>query len=202
MGNKELISYAPELYYFFDSKEFREKDFQKSISVVAKTVGQWCNYYATQLLSPLKGVKDTKKEGKLPADKKEKDIFIENLVKWIFDKSYTDDLFLLFLGVKPVLANGSIAPKNGCPKFDHHDDTCCWVLNLTEKEFRQLQKNLKKNDLPEDLFYEGSKGKCIPDKPKTFVGKFFQILGLKSYKCYTPKQWEMKLVDLKNNIKK
>ena len=138
------------------------------------------------MLSTHKEVTDTKKEGKLPSDKKEKDIFIQNIIEWIFDKSDLEDMFLLFLGGKSVLTD-----KSTSVKFDHHDDTCCWVLNLTEKEFRQLKNNLKKNNLPEDLFYESSKGKCIPNKPKTLTGFFFHSLGFRRSKYYTPKQWEM-----------
>lgn len=195
MNNKKLVSYSPELYYFFNSKEFKEKNYQKSVFVIAKTVGQWCDYYSAKLLSPLKGLKDIKKEGKLPTNKKEREIFIQNLVEWIFDKNYMEDLFLLFLGDKSMLTDRLVSLK-----FDYHDDTCCWVLNLTEKEFKQLQNNLKKNNLPEDLFYESSKGKCIPNKPKTLAGRFFKILGFESSKCYTPKQWEIE--KNKTNINK
>ena len=127
MDNLKLVSYSPELYYFFDSKEFKEKNYKKSIFVIAKTVGQWCDYYSAKLLSPHKEVTDTKKEGKLPSDKKEKDIFIQNIIEWIFDKSDLEDMFLLFLGGKSVLTD-----KSTSVKFDHHDDTCCWVLNLTD----------------------------------------------------------------------
>ncbi len=193
MSIKPLISYLPELYYFFDLNEFSQKNFRKSVLIVAKTIAQWSDYYSAKLLSPIKGVKVLKKKGKLPINKKEKVIFVENLVNWIFDNSEVEGLFLLFLDDSKVIANRSA--KQNHPKFNHYDDTCCWVLNLTEKEFQKFRSSLKKSKLPEDLFYESSRTRCISNKPKTMAGRFFHSLGLQSRKCYTPKQLEIKIIN-------
>src|SRR3989338_7665697 len=178
------MHYLPELYYFFDSKEIRGKNFQNLIIVIAKNVAQYCNCYSAKLLSPRKGVREIKKGGSLPTDRKEKEIFLEGLLKWIFDNSESIDLFSLFLQNGPIHTN-----RQGVIKFDHHDDTCCWILHLSGQEFKQLQKDLRKNNMPEDLFYEESEGKSISTKPGTFIRKFFRVLGFTSRKYYTPKQW-------------
>lgn len=70
-------------------------------------------------------------------------------------------------------------------KFEHHEDTCCWSLDLTEEEFKELQKQWKLNDLPQDLFYPEDKGMTIR-KPGIW-GK----LGF--WEMYSAKEWEEKM---------
>jgi len=178
-----MATYLPELHYFWDTKDFSKENFHRAVEVVAITLAGFSDYYSAKLLAPKKGVQETKREGKLPA---KKDIFVKELLKWIYENSQLEDIFQLFLGDEEMVTS----LDNYRPKFEHHDDTCCWFLNLTEKEFKQLQKNLKKNNLPEDLFYESSKAICVKNQPKTLVGKFFRSLGFVSQRCYTPKQWE------------
>lgn len=36
--------------------------------------------------------------------------------------------------------------------FDHHDDSCCWVLNITLEQYQTLQRVWSLHSLPTDLF--------------------------------------------------
>jgi hypothetical protein len=111
-----------------------------------------------------------------------REVFIADLVGWLFENSIIDDLFCLFLDSEPTPKPGKVA------KFDHHDDTCCWVLNLTETEFAHLQAVWRANGLPEDLFYPERAGLCIPYPGMGLKARLLRALGIQ--KCYTPKQWE------------
>jgi len=166
-------TYLPEEYYFTDSIFL--KNFEKAIIVTSSTVGTYCNYYRMELITPKKGVKEKKKEGKLPAMGK-KD-FVRKLVKEIFRKSDFKDVFALFLNDKPISHNN---------KFEHHDETCCWALNLTENEFKDLQTQLKKNKLPADLFYDKARMRQKTVKSKTLFG----LVGVTQYQTWSPKEWE------------
>ena len=170
--------------YYFSKKTSLIGDFRKLISVSAKSVGNNCNYYHAELLSPIRGAKETKKSGSLPKNKKEKSQFIENIVNWIFDNSKSDELFVLFLDDSPI-------DRKKCSKFCHHDDTCCWDLNLTEKEFKSLRNDLKSNNLPTDIFYDSSKAVYIKKENGVF-GKFLEKIGFvwENKVYYSPKQAE------------
>jgi hypothetical protein len=117
--------YLPELHYFFDQKDF---PFEKAVLVTARKVSESCGYYKAKLISPLKGVKEMEHKGNLPSTTEEKHKFIESLIKWIFYNSVTQDLFALFLDDEEIGKR-----KDKPAKFDHHDDSCCWVMNLTEQ---------------------------------------------------------------------
>ena len=174
--------YLPEYSYYFRKKDF---PFEKAVIVTAKSISKGCKGYKAQLISPKKGIKECIKEGTLPKSQKEKEKFIENIFKWIFDNSFCSDLFAFFLYEDyPHL-------KNYPAKFDHHDDTCCWCLNLDEKEFEELKKVLKKNKLPDDLFYSEDKLICVLAEPG-IMGRFLNKIGftIESKRCYTPKEWE------------
>lgn len=175
--------YLPELYYFFDQKDFPIK---KAILVTAKKVSEWSIYYKAKLISPVKGLKDTERQGKLPSQSEEKQQFISNLLKWMISNSEANDLFALFLD---DLAIGQREDKPA--KFDHHDDTCCWLLNLTEQQFQELKTAWKDNGLPEDLFYKEGEEISIT-KPHGLIARFFIRLGftLENNKIYSPKRWE------------
>jgi len=162
--------------------------------VTAKEIAKYCTYYKAKLIVPQKGVKEKERQGLLPVE--EKDKFIEELIGWIFSKSFDLGLFTL------ILDNLEIGKeKERIAKFAHYDDTCCWVLNLTENEFIKLQNVWKENGLPEDLFYLEDKAikVVIPDG---FIGKFLARLGFtgETSKIYSPKRWEEK--KQKESIKK
>ena len=121
--------YFPELYYFFDQKDF---PLQRAVFVTAKEIAKYCTYYKAKLIVPQKGIKEKERQGLLPVE--EKDKFIEELMEWMFSNSLNLGLFTL------TLDNLEIGKaKEKVAKFDHHDDTCCWVLNLSEDEFFKLQ---------------------------------------------------------------
>ncbi|MFQ5857772.1 MAG: hypothetical protein ACE5LU_19375 [Anaerolineae bacterium] len=173
--------YQPELYYFWEQEGF---PFRKAVSVTAQTVAIWCNHYHAKLIAPSKSATVREQKGELPEDVEEKGAIVEELVNWILEDSVTADLFTLFLDSGRVPQEGRVA------KFDHHDDTCCWVLNLTEQEFKQLRMSWEANGLPTDLFYPEGQGICVPYDGTGIVARWLKKLGFK--RCYTPKQWAVR----------
>lgn len=146
--------YDADLYYFFDTKDF---PFDKAFLVTAKAISTFCNYYYVEIAYPVKGYQGEKlKIGKLPSSQKEKESFIEELYTW--QKTNTDPaigyLYPFFIDPQEMKAEGILKEKVGLAKFAHQEcDACCWWLNLTENEFKIVQKTWKKNGLPSDLFY-------------------------------------------------
>lgn len=176
----------PELYYFFDQKDF---PFQKAFEATSVTVGGFCDYYYAKLITPKRGVKDLVRSGKLPHDPKEKTDFIANLSGWINSNSVCTDLFALHFDRK------EIDIKKGIDRvFDHHDDTCCWFMRLTTDEFDGLKKAWKRADLPTDLFYMDGDEVCIIHDPSPF-DKFLSNFGIhtESRTCLSPKRHEERL---------
>jgi len=187
-----MTKYSAELYYWFDQKDF---PFKKAFLVSSQIVGQWCDYYEAKILSPKKGIKETVRAGQLPSSLLEKQAFITHIFEWIQENSLVPDLFALFLDTKPI-DNPTGAKNPYSPKFDHHDDTCCWLLDLTDEEFKALQAALVAHNLPPDLFYPAGKDVCIPYQAKSLIGKVFVgIFG--GQRCFTPKRWEAEQAKLK-----
>ena len=174
------MHYLPELYYLQDQKDF---PLQKAVQVTAAAVGLWCDFFYAKIIMPKsKLLPSVDKQGQLPKYAGDREIFIVDLVNWLFENSLATGLFTLFLDDEPTPKRDKVA------KFDHHDDTCCWVLNLTETEFSQLQSVWRENDLPEDLFYPEQAGLCIPYPGSGFKAKLWRALGV--LKTYTPKQYQ------------
>ena len=165
--------YSPELYYFFDTPEF---DLTKAVRITAEKVAEWSFGFEAELLAPKKGVVEKRKSGRLSADSVERKKQINESLDWIAEHSIVKDLFKL------ILSSQEIRDKE--PNlFDHHDDTCCWCLNISVEEFSELQKTWQENDLPVDLFYSVDEAKCVPSTG--FLGR---LLG--ATKCYTPLRWK------------
>lgn len=176
------MTYLPELHYLQDQRDF---PFRKAVLVTACTVGRWSRYFCTELIAAKsKQVAPTCRSGSLPTILEEKETFIAELVSWLFENSLADELFCLFLDDDPVPQPGKVA------KFDHHDDTCCWVLNLAQDEFVELQAEWKDHGLPTDLFYPEENTLCMPYPGTGLKARLFRSVGVQ--KCYTPRQWENK----------
>ncbi len=173
------IRYLPELYYLQDSKDF---PFRQAVMVTAVTIAQWSARFYAKLLVPKSKQGVQERSGALPKGMQERESFVVGLVEWLFESSAIDELFCLLLDSEPIPNPTKVA------KFDHHDDTCCWVLNLTEEEFAQLQSSWVDHGLPEDLFYPEHLGLCMPRPGTSLKARLFRLLGVQ--KCYTPKQWE------------
>ena len=172
--------YCPELYYLVDGSDF---PFRNAVRVTATTISRWSSHYRAELLAPeSKNTAPTCKSGPLPTDTREKEAFVAELVSWIFESSLLDTLFCLRLDDEPVPKSG------GAAKFDHHDDTCCWVLDLSASEFAELQAAWQAHGLPQDLFYPQGEGMCVPVPGTGLKARLLRALGVQ--RCYTPKQWE------------
>jgi hypothetical protein len=179
------MEYLLDEYYLQETAKGGKIPFEKTVLVAAKTVGRWCVRYEAGLIASKNGVKETRREGVLPEDPAEKERFIEGLVNWIFENNEITELFKLTLydGYKD-------SGQKNAAKFDHHDDTCCWIIRLNEEEFRQLQKTCLENGLPEDLFYPRNMAVCVDIKPSRY-SKWLRPLDFLSYqRCYSPKQWK------------
>jgi len=163
------------MIYLFDTYYSKKIDFVNAIKVSSAFASKFCSFYEAEVIFYEKNFKGLKeRRGKLPTTNKEE--FVTELIEWILNSSLNDELFKL------LMYSDANSPKETCI-FDHHDDTCCWALNLTEDQFEGLQRELETNDLPIDLFYESSKSICI--KEKGIKG----LLGFK--KSYTPKEYEI-----------
>lgn len=172
--------YLPELYYLQDQANF---PLQKAVEVTAITVSRWCSYYEARLIALLsKDILPAQKSGPLPEAMAERERFVGELVAWIFASSNPPELFALWLSDRPLSEKGRIA------KFDHPDDTCCWVLDLSESEFGELQEAWRAHGLPTDLFYPEGKQICLPYPGKGWKARLLRAFG--GQQCYTPKQWE------------
>lgn len=175
--------YTAELFYWQDRQSF---PFQKAFLVTARTVAQWCTHYHAKLLAPARNYQGAiEKRGILPNESTEKTSFVTDLVQWIFANSEIDELFYLLLDNQPVQQANRVA------KFDHHDDTCCWVLNLTEIEYAILQHSWSENGLPINLFYPQQETLCLPYPGNSLKAKVLRLLGVQ--KCYTPMQWQTRV---------
>lgn len=174
------MSYLPELYYLQDQEEF---PYQQAVLVTATAISRWSSHFYAKLIAPMsKKIGLVEKSGPLPSDAQDREAFVAETVNWLFENSMCDELFCLFLDDEP-------APNPGkAPKFDHHDDTCCWALNLSESEFAELQSLWRANSLPEDLFYPEEGGTCVPYPGTGLKARILRAFGVQM--CYTPKQWE------------
>lgn len=171
--------YSAELYYLQDQKDF---PFQKALLVTSTTVVQWCHYFDAEIIAPKTNhITPKRKSGALPASSTEKDLFIADLLHWLLEHSLSHDLFRLLLDTEPI-------HHQKTAKFNHPDDTCCWTLNLSEEEFKQLQQQWQNNNLPPDLFFPADQTICIPWPGSGWRSKILRFLGAK--KCYTPQQWK------------
>lgn len=170
--------YAAELFYWQEQRDF---PFQKAVLVTASTVAQWCTHFRARLLAPRGRLATGEKWGALPTVPAERAAFVAELVCWIFAHSLVEELFYLLIDDEPVPQAGRVA------KFDHHDDTCCWLLNLTGSEFVALQDAWRDNGLPPDLFYPEQEMVCIPYPGRSLKSRVLRLLG--AQKCYTPLQW-------------
>ena len=157
------MDYSPELFYLHNP----DFPLEKTLRVTALATAQWSTHYKARLITGKKGVTEKKKEGVIPPDESERIVCINSLIDWIFTSSHSTDLFTLFL------SKDKTADQKEVIVFNHHDDTCCWFLDLTEEQFKALQTAWKNADLPEDLFYSGDGHQ-------------------EGWHYYTPKQWKAK----------
>jgi hypothetical protein len=171
--------YLAELYYLQDQPGF---PFHKAVSITATAVARWCNYFYARLIAPKANSTVEERQGPLPAAAHEKETFVAECICWLLENSMTPQLFCLLLDDEPLPRSGRVA------KFDHHDDTCCWALNLSELEFVELQRVWKTHNLPEDLFYPEHQNRCLPYPGTNWKARLLRVLGVQ--KCYTPRQWD------------
>lgn len=135
-----MMIYSSNLNYF-NKDDF---PFEKAVLITAQAVSRYCQFYQAKIIAPKSGFPNTEKAGGLPSSKKER--FVQEVVEWIFANSMPKVWFVLFLDNKVIINTGEAC------KFDHHDDTCCWALNLTKEEYSTIQKIWQKHQLPLDLF--------------------------------------------------
>jgi hypothetical protein len=174
--------YLPELYYLQDQSDF---PFRKAVLVTATAVSHWSSYYCAKLIAAKSNrIAPKSKSGSLPLNMKKREDLVAELVSWLFENSLVEDLFYLLFDDEPVPQSGLVA------KFDHHDDTGSWALDLAENEFAELQAEWKEHSLPEDLFFPEGNAFCLPYPGGGLKARFLRSIGVK--KCYTPRQWENK----------
>ncbi|RME44013.1 MAG: hypothetical protein D6791_14175 [Chloroflexi bacterium] len=175
------MRYLPELYYLQDRPDF---PLRHAIQVTATGVALWCDYYLARVIAPREPrPAPGEKHGRLPSSPVEKEAVVGDLLRWLWDSSEVEDLFCLLLDDRPL-------PRpRPCSRFDHHDDTCCWVLDLTAEQFAILQQRWREHGLPADLFYPEREMRCVPWPGERKRDRALRALG--AQKCYTPRQWQL-----------
>lgn len=178
------MHYVPEFYYFYNQPGSL---LAEAIRVTATHLAQFCTQYEAKLIAPNKGVLITEKHGELPTSPAEKAHFVAELIQWFTSNSEFPDLFCLRLYNEP-------RNPQECAIFDHSDDTCCWVLNISEIQFTSLQHAWQEAGLPHDLFYPENKTTVV-SKPLGWFGRVLTRLGFSftGGHHYTPKQWTEKM---------
>jgi hypothetical protein len=121
--------------------------FRRAFIAIAAEIGQWCRYIKYSLIAYVGKKKSSEDFVRKEPLKRRKQI--EGILDWIEINSWHNrfDLFVFFMDPSDV----DPLPSGG-HKFDHHDDTCCWLLNLTATEFGMVQEALVAEGLPKDLF--------------------------------------------------
>lgn len=174
------MDYLAELYYLQDQAAF---PYRKAVLITATTVGRWSRYYYAELIAPTSVHTDPKrKTGPLPVNPQANELFVTQLLTWLFEDSASRELFRLRMSAEPV------AEAGGEAQFDHHDNPASWVLRLTASQFAQLQAAWEAHRLPTDLFYPEGQTICIPYPGEGVKARLLRLLRVQ--KCYTPKRWE------------
>ena len=157
------------MQYTFDNYYKGTVDFKKIVLITANYCATFTKSYTAKLLTPQKGVKENVRTGELQKNS------IPELLRWITQNSTTTDTYKLLLYKHfPI-------EKNESPIFCYYE-SCCWYMDLSDEQFKELKKILHKEGLPEDLFHLRDQTVCVPSKG------FWGWLGIK--KCYSPKQWQ------------
>ena len=154
--------YAAELFYWQDPNF----SFEKGLRVTAETLATFAKAYDARLITPKDKQVLTKQSGLLPEDLTARQTAVRELIDWVLDASAVNDMFSFFLSDETTVSTKQVN------LFDHHDDTCCWALNLTEEQFAALKDAWQRHNLPTDLFFLETAGQQI--------GNYY----------YTPKQFE------------
>ena len=154
--------YTTELYYWQDP----EFSFEKALRVTVEAITPFAKSYEATLIAPEDRKASKERHGLLPEDAVQKQNAMREVLDWIISASSQRDLFSLFISSEEATSHEKIN------LFDHHDDTCCWALNLSKMQFIALQEMWKQHDLPTDLFF--------PEDEGTQIGNYY----------YTPKQLE------------
>ncbi len=172
--------YLAELYYLQDQKEF---PFRQAVLATAAAVSRWSSYYSARLIATRsKSIAPQSKSGPLPPNMVDRAALVADLVSWLFENSMSEELFYLMLEDEPKPGYGRVA------KFDHHDDTGSWALDLTRKEFAELQAEWVALGLPDDLFYPEEESFLLPYPGSGLKARLLRFIGMNKF--YTPRQWE------------
>lgn len=138
--------------YIFNFEKYEKKweIFSKAFYLTALTVARFCDSYwdgNNHWFFPSPKIIRIKDNLKFVT-------FIESELDKLFFYLNTDpDLIFVFMLDK---SPNQINTKNRKEpvKFDHHDTSDSWVLNLTMKEYAILQSEIGNNGLPTDLFIQ------------------------------------------------
>ena len=149
---------------------------------------KWCDGYECYLLCSFK--KDGKKNknekykrGTLPHSLCEKERCIADLLSWTTQHSLMPYYFRLYL------YEHYSREKDKRVLFNYIEGLTMWQLEISEKQFKLLQKELIKNKLPKDLFYPETEQ--IRAENKGFFSRLLKFLtGSSGHYYYSPRQWE------------
>ena len=117
------------MIYQCEADYFQNKNYplNKAILVIAGVVSRWCKFYQAKVIYPKNKKQSVSFDGELSSTIKNKREKITEIVNLVLNNSEMPDIFYL------KIDDREISPER-IAKFDHHDDTDCWVLNLELNE--------------------------------------------------------------------
>jgi len=136
----------------------------KAFSLIAHEVLESCQYYFAAYYAS----KEVHLEGKFKKSFRLKKIQLQEILDLILETGSHDPI--LFMDDKPLpQANiWTVDRKN----WKFHFFTCCpedYVVNLSKKEYSNLQKVFSKHDIPEDFIVTPEVGRSIRPEIKPFI---------------------------------
>ncbi len=177
------MHYVVEKYYLDQETITLDQLLRTSSTALAP----YCHYYFARIIVPLKGYRDTIRQGELPTSEADKQRLILELLDWIQAHSDIKSLFELILDPEPIDAR----KHPHVELFAHYDDTSMWYLNLDDAQFQVLQKGLVAAELPSDAFYPEQNATITQIEGQSIFAKIGRLLHFQKY--YSPKEWQAKL---------
>ena len=145
---------------------------------VAEALLPWARAYEARLILPRRDTAPAERAGPLPEDVGERQALLRQVLAWIRESSECSDCFVLRL----------LGREEGeQPLFEFHDLPHDWSLFLTAHQWEAVQAALREAGLPDDLFFEADRMRCVPWPGTRWRDRLLRRLGVQ--RCFTPREW-------------
>ena len=141
------------MIYEFDEKKVmgdQQDFFVKVLNLVIPYLATFCRYYQFGVFTDKKIQLELPYRGELPEQPEEKEKIIKKIISEVLEKSDSLECFQHFLDNQKITRWRTSDDR--VYMFEHSDDNSSWVLNISDEQFHGLQKKLKEQSLPVDLF--------------------------------------------------